>query len=66
MIKRGKETPSDNRQTEKEGEGLEKGGGGGRCRERERQRDREREGGGGHCLGNPNPIQSLEGITKSL
>ena len=69
MIKRGKETTSDNRETQKDREGLEKGGG--RCRERERQRETERERErererGGHCLGNPNPIQSLEGITKSL
>ena len=70
MIKRGKETTSDNRETQKDREGLEKGGGEmSRKRETERDRERERERereGGGHCLGNPNPIQSLEGITKSL
>ena len=44
MIKRAKETPSDNRQTEKEGEGLERWGGEmSRKRETERERKRERE-----------------------
>ena len=72
MIKRGKETPSDNRQTEKEGEGLERWGGGEMSRkreterERERETERERERVRGHCLGIANPIQSLERITKSL
>ena len=50
MVKRGKEITSDNRETQKDREGL-KGGGGGRGNvEKERER--------GHCLGIANPIQS--------
>ena len=74
MIKRGKETPSDNRETQKDREGLEKVGGGERERERDRERERERETDRqtdrhrerGRCLDIANQIQSLERITKSL